>query len=158
MNKKAVILVLLFFCFVFVSCVRATDRTKASDFKLQDLKGETVSLSDYNGKKPVILFFWATWCPYCRTELKNLNDRYQQIISDGIELFGVDVGESKYRIENFLSDKAISYRMLMDTDAEVARSYSLLGVPTYVFIDRDGQVIYKGNYFMNKDYKALLGK
>ena len=48
------------------------------DFSLQDLNGKTVSSADFKGK-PVIMFFWATWCPYCRVEIPVLAKKYNEI-------------------------------------------------------------------------------
>ncbi len=61
-------LLAMLFVFIFISTVSAKESFSAPDFKLQDTNGGLVMLSSYKGKQPIILFFWTTWCPYCRRE------------------------------------------------------------------------------------------
>lgn len=126
----------------------------AVNFNLLDLEDEEISLSKFRGK-PVILFFWTTWCPFCRGELKTLNDNYHRLLKDGIQLLAIDIGEAAGRVENFVKKQGIFFNILLDKDTKVAYSYNLLGVPTYILVDKKGQIIFKGNSFP-QEYKKLL--
>lgn len=133
-------------------------RDLAPDFKLQNLRKSTFTLSSYRNKQPVLLFFWTTWCPFCRREIKALKDMYPQLVKDNWEIFAIDVGEPGYRVEGFIDRYAIVFNILLDETAKVSESFELLGVPTYVLINKNGQVVFKGHSFPQEEYKALNSK
>ncbi|MFA4992798.1 MAG: TlpA disulfide reductase family protein [Candidatus Omnitrophota bacterium] len=124
------------------------------DLVLNDLGSKPVNLSSLTGK-PSILFFWTTWCPYCRTELKDLNRMYPQLEKEGISVFAVNVGEAGYKVEKFAKDYTLSIRMLLDKDGRAAENYEIRGVPTYIFINKSGQVV-SAEHSLPQDYKNLL--
>jgi len=108
----------------------------APDFKLQDLYQDIFKLSDYKDKQPVILFFWASWCPFCQNELKVLNGMYAGLVEDGTMLLSVNVGELPDTVDKFTRSYHLSYRVLLDRDTSVSRSFGVQGVPTYMLIDK----------------------
>ncbi|MDD5506159.1 MAG: TlpA disulfide reductase family protein, partial [Candidatus Omnitrophica bacterium] len=107
----------------------------AGDIVLNDLESRRVDLSGLTGR-PSILFFWTTWCPYCRSELRALNKMYPQMEKEGITVFAVNVGEENYKVKRFLKDYALDVRVLLDEEGLAAKNYKLRGVPTYVFINK----------------------
>jgi peroxiredoxin len=111
----------------------------AAGIILEDLESKPVNLSVVTGK-PSILFFWTTWCPYCRSELKDLNKQHAQMEKEGVDVFAVNVGEQGYKVERFLKNYALSIRVLLDKDGWAAQNYKIRGVPTYIFINRFGEV------------------
>lgn len=123
----------------------AQGRDLAPEFNLNDLGGNPVSLSDYRGVKPVILIFWTTWCPYCRTALKSLKDSYQLYRERGIEILAINTGESAQKVNSFVEGLGLGFKNLLDRDAQVAYDYNVLGVPTYFLISKEGKIIFKGN-------------
>jgi len=131
-----------------------TNITFAQDIILKDLESQPVNLSHYKGN-PAIFFFWTTWCPYCRKEMKTLNQMYPQMKKEGIALFGVNVGELDYKVVKFIKDNAISFRVLLDRNSAAAYDYEVIGVPTYILLDKAGRVIMQGNS-LPVDYKDLL--
>jgi len=163
-NAFAIILILSGLYFIYngitrlpiPKCCAAAELEPAPDFSLQDLNKKTFTLSDYKGKQPVILFFWTTGCPYCRDELKMLNDTHLKMAKDGFEVLAVDIGEASFRVENFAERRLLTFRILLDQTGDVATAYGLFGVPTYVLIDKDGNIVYKGNGFPIKEYNKLL--
>jgi peroxiredoxin len=160
--KTYLINLLFIFILLSASCVLIKEQAVgeqpklAPDFKLQDLNRNTFTLNSYKDKQPVVLFFWTTWCPYCRAELKVLNDMYPQLVKEGWELFAIDVAEPEYRVENFLKNYALSFKILLDRDASVTESFELFGVPTYVLVDKAGYIVFKDNYFPRQEYKKLI--
>ncbi|MDO8488966.1 MAG: TlpA disulfide reductase family protein [Candidatus Omnitrophota bacterium] len=149
-KKSGILILVILICLVFGFFNKAS----AGDIILNDLNGKTANLSNYNGK-PTILFFWTTWCPYCREELKTLNQLYPQMKKDGITVFAVNVGESSYTVRKFFMSHVISFGALLDTDEEAANKYNVIGVPTYVFITKSGHVI-SDEHELPMDYKKLL--
>lgn len=153
----------LFITMMFVLAVISSAQAKegkekelALDFKLQDLNNDFVILSDYKGKKPVIILFWTTWCPYCRVELDQLNKRYPQLTKEGFEVFAIDVNEYSSIVNVFLKKRPLSFRILLDSDARVTHSYKILGVPTFILINKEGFVVFKDNYFPEGKYKESI--
>lgn len=151
------------FSLLLLSCAES-ERTQSSeaslapDFKLQSLDNIMFTLASYRNKQPLILFFWTTWCPFCRRELTTLNERYQDLTKDKCGLFAISVGEPAYKAENFAKNYKLTFPVLLDKDARVAQYYEVLGVPTYFFVDKEGRIIFKDNYFSEEKYKELISR
>lgn len=110
----------------------------APDFALDDLNGQTVRLSDFRGK-PILLNFWATWCPPCRKEMPQLQDFHEQY-GDRIILLGIDWGEDAKTVKGFLDRLGVSHLNLLDQRGTAFVLYKLTGIPTSFFIDREGYI------------------
>ena len=128
----------------------------ASDIILNDLGGQAVNISGYQGK-PVILFFWTTWCPYCREELKKLNQQSSVLANEGIVVLGVNVRESNYKVQRFFEGYPLNFKILLDRAGLLADKYDLMGVPTLIFLNKTGEVISRG-HSLPDNYKILLFK
>ncbi len=125
----------------------------APDFKLTTLKGEQVRLSDYRGKK-VIINFWATWCPPCRAEMPDMQSFYEKS-GEEVEVLAVNATMSEKKEENvaeFVKDFGLTFPILMDTENEVNRKYSIVSIPTSYFVDTNGKVYTKFTGAMSSDY------
>jgi len=109
----------------------------APDFELQDLDGETVSLSDLRGR-PVLLNFWATWCYWCFVEMPYLEEVYEEWTSKGLMVLTIAKGESLSTVKNYIQRYGLSLPVLLDTQEIVANKYGVRGIPITFFIDKDG--------------------
>lgn len=127
----------------------------AVDFNLLDLENKLVSLSDFKGRS-VLLFFWTTWCPFCRKDLQVLNDMYAELAKEGLEVLAINVGERVYKVANFVKNYNLTYEVLLDEDMAVTENYEILGVPTYIIVDRQGYLRFKGYSFPKERYKDLI--
>ena len=156
MRKIFFLGIFLFFCHLLsaVQPLSAETDKSAPYFKLVNLAGSQTSLSDFKGR-PVMLFFWATWCPYCRDEFPILEKEYAGMKRSGVELLAIDIGEAKERVEKFLSRKSVEFPVLLDSDSRVAEAYNLIGVPTFVLVDSQGKIRSQGNSFPD-NYKQIL--
>ncbi|MCM8791697.1 MAG: TlpA family protein disulfide reductase [Candidatus Omnitrophica bacterium] len=125
------------------------------NFALDSLEGKKVELSDFKNK-PLLLFFWTIRCPHCRRALFLLNQIYPELEDSNIEILGINIEESADKIKRFLKDYPLTFKILLDSDGKVARIYRVIGVPTYILIDKEGKVKFQGSYFPF-DYKNLLG-
>lgn len=130
----------------------------APDFKLQDLNRKTFTLSDYKDKQPVILVFWTTWCPYCRQQLKQLNERLPELTKKGIQILAINVGEPKDKVEDFVKNRSLSLKILLDESGDVAGTYEIMGVPSYFVIDISGKVAAAANQFPEDEINKLTVK
>lgn len=116
----------------------------APDFQLTQLDGSKLSLEDLRGQ-PAVLVFWASWCQFCREEAPNVNKLAEEFAARGVRVFGVNVRESQVRTESGIKDFGIRYSVVRDADGKTARDYNVEGIPTVLFLDREGKVQYAGN-------------
>jgi thiol-disulfide isomerase/thioredoxin len=121
-------------------------------FKSVDLRGNTISLADYRGK-PVLLNFWATWCPPCRNEMPFLQQVYDEFKDKGLVWIEIDIQESQDEVNGFLAANNLSLPTIIDNTGGIANNYDIASIPTTFFIDSNGiikQKIVGG--FPNRDY------
>ena len=128
----------------------------APEFTLRNLDKEIFTLSKYRGKQPVILFFWTTWCVNCREGIKTLNEMYSRIVKDKFEVLSINVGESESRVARFAKAYNLLFKVLLDPDTGTARSFGLIGVPTYIIIDKNGRIRFYDHYFPKDDFKRIV--
>lgn len=130
----------------------------APDFQLVNLNGKKSKLSDYRGKK-IILNFWATWCPPCKTEMPYLEDLYKEkdIIVLAVNLTNLE--KNKNSIENFVTENHLTFPVLLDNQGNVSKIYKSITIPTSFIIDPTGKVNQKIVGPINKEtMKTLLSK
>ena len=114
----------------------------APDFELPDLNGNSVRLSQFRGR-PVLLNFWATWCPPCRKEMPDLQ-AFSQKYGDQIQALGVNLDfASELEATNtdvlaFLDEYHVTYLNLRDPVGESVSRYRLTGYPVSYWIDEAG--------------------
>jgi len=109
----------------------------APNFQLDNLEGESVSLSDFRGK-PVMLNFWATWCPPCVSEMPYIQQMYEEWRDKGLILLVIHMGGSPSQVKEFLQSHNLSLPVLLDINQDVAQKYGIQYIPTTFFIDKDG--------------------
>ncbi|MDD4980735.1 MAG: TlpA disulfide reductase family protein [Candidatus Omnitrophica bacterium] len=136
---------------------KTSELAPAPDFMLLDLEGKEISLAALKGK-PIILFFWTTWCPYCRGELKELNDKQAEISRNDTQVLAINIEEPAEKVGRFMNNRLVFYKVLLDKEASVANSYSVIGVPTYVYINKAGYIASSSNYFSHSKYEDIALK
>ncbi|MFH0769608.1 MAG: TlpA disulfide reductase family protein [Chloroflexota bacterium] len=131
----------------------------APNFQLKNLDGQIVSLAGLRGK-PVLVNFWATWCPPCRFEMPFLQQIYEEWSDRGLILLTIDIGENQTLVEEFLKTNSLTMPVLLDSERSVSRMYTITVIPTTFFIDRDGVIQgRKFGAFSNKEeIEVYLGK
>ena len=113
---------------------------KAPQFKLRDVNGRIVRLSDYQGKV-VLINFWATWCPPCRAEMPDLVRLQREHGKDGLQIIGITYPpERKARVRRFARSVKVNYPIILGTREIKARFSSEETLPLTVVINRDGTV------------------
>lgn len=113
---------------------------QAPDFVLWDLEGNEVSLSRLRGR-PVVLNFWASWCPPCRMEMPDLAAAYQAHKDEGVVFVGVNFLEDADRVREFVQWAEISFPVVLDLRGEVVGAYQVRALPSTFFIDGDGTIV-----------------
>ncbi|MBK5963164.1 alkyl hydroperoxide reductase [Thiocystis minor] len=131
------------------------NQAPAPDFNLQGPDGQTYRLADYRGK-PIILNFWATWCPPCRAEMPSMQRAHDILASEGIAVIAINVGDDAEAVRQFLSDTPVSFPLPMDSDSTIAQRYPVIGLPTTFVIDAEGRLAFSATGEQEWDDPALL--
>jgi peroxiredoxin len=114
-------------------------RKEAPPFSLKDLNGKQISLSEYKGK-PLLLFFWGSWCLACKEDIALLEKFFEKIRGQ-IEILTITIdGEKERRVKNVVKDHRITLPVLLDKKEQVARTYGVRMIPTAFLINREGWV------------------
>ncbi|MBI4239398.1 TlpA family protein disulfide reductase [Candidatus Uhrbacteria bacterium] len=110
------------------------------DTSFTTVDGKTISLADYRGKKPVILDFFATWCPNCRRNAPHLSELYKKY-TDKIEVIGINLQEDPSVVRKFASDYSLAFPIALDPSGDVARQFDVRYTNMHVLIAVDGAII-----------------
>ena len=110
---------------------------KAPDFSALDEQGNTISLSDYKGKKLVVFFYPKASTPGCTAEACNLNDNYDRFKAQGYEILGVSADSAK-RQSNFKTKYGFQYPLLADEDHSVIKAFGVWGPKKFMGKEYDG--------------------
>jgi peroxiredoxin len=88
----------------------------------------------------VALRFWADWCPFCESEMRDIEPVYRRYREAGLRVVAVNVRQDRATAASFIDRLEVSYDVLLDEDGSVARQYRVIGLPTTFFIDRQGRI------------------
>ncbi len=133
------------------------NKPDAPDFMLRDMDENIRELDDYKGK-PVIINFWASWCPPCRAELPSMNRAWKKLKNDGIEMLAINIGEDEDAIAAFIKEHPIDFNILLDESGEELENWSIRGLPTTFILDPEGHVVYMAVGGRDWDEDKLLDK
>jgi len=125
---------------------------------INDLDGKPVALSQFIGKKPVYLQFWATWCEVCEAllpQVKAVAAQYRGVV----EFLGINVtvNQSQDRVRRYVAEHQPPFRVLWDDKGVSIRGYDVPGTSYVVIVDRQGKVAYTG-FGKDQDLGAALKK
>ncbi len=116
------------------------EKVEAPDFTLSNLNGEKVALSSFRGKV-VLLNFWATWCPPCRSEMPSMQAMYNELRDEGVEIVAVNLQEPEGTVTAFLEENGYDFPVLLDSGGEVGAMYGARSIPTTYLLDTGGSVV-----------------
>jgi peroxiredoxin len=129
----------------------ANRNLRFKDITFKDIRGRSVTLSDYKGKV-VLLDFWATWCPPCRKEIPGLISLYDAYRSRGLVVVGVSMDDSKKDIRKFAKKLGMNYPILIGNGHDdLEPAFGPLPLPTALVISRDGIICFKHDGMTEKD-------
>lgn len=109
-------------------------------FALRDLDGKILNFPEDFQSQVVVVRFWADWCPFCASEMRDIEPIYQELRDRGLRILAVNVRQDRDTAARFTAKLGISYRVLLDEDGALARQYGVTGLPTSYFIDRSGRL------------------
>ncbi len=114
----------------------------AYDFTLLTLDGVKVSLAQFRGQ-PVLINFWASWCIPCRAEMPDLVRAYEDHKAEDFLILGVNLtySDTLPDVQAFVKEFNMTFPIVLDNDGAVAlRLYQIPGIPTSVFVKRNGTI------------------
>ena len=126
---------------LFGFAARAEEKAQpylGEDWTLNNLQGEKIQLSEYQGK-PVILVFWATWCPYCKKLLPGMQRLHEKYSAKGLKVIAVNIKED-WKPHVYWRNHEYTFDAVLEGD-EVAKIYGVRGTPSIVFIEPTGKVL-----------------
>ncbi|MFH0900917.1 MAG: TlpA disulfide reductase family protein [Pseudomonadota bacterium] len=139
---------------------------KASDFALKDVEGQTVRLSDFQGKV-VLVNFWATWCVPCAGELPHLQRLYDSYRDHGLVVLGISMDDPRTvaNVAPQVRRYGLTFPVLLDEETRVVGVYNpKLAAPYAVLIGRNGAIAATREGYspgdevaLEEQIKALLG-
>jgi peroxiredoxin len=108
---------------------------------LPDLAGRPVTLGDQRGRV-VLLYFWATWCPYCTKEMPtSLQALHTEFRDQGLAILAINLAEPRAQVEAWVREHGLTFPVLLDGTGAVSSSYRVRATPTVILIDRRGQLL-----------------
>ncbi len=112
---------------------------------LENLNGDSVALSQWIGKKPVIVEFWATWCPICAELLPHM-EAAQKKYGDRAEFLvvAVAVNQSKNSVQRHLDKHPMPFTFLWDGNGAAVRAFQAPATSYVAVLDATGKVVYTG--------------
>jgi thiol-disulfide isomerase/thioredoxin len=132
------------------------------DLKLRDMNGLEVNLADFKGK-PLLLNFWATWCPPCLEEIPYFVELYEAYKEDGLVILGISTDDTPDQVKPFANDLKMNYPVLIGLDQpDVERAFGAMwAIPVTIFVKKDGNVCktHRGTQskeFFEQHVRALL--
>jgi len=94
--------------------------------------------------KPMIVEFWATWCPPCRSSIPHLNEIYAKYKDKGLQIVGI-TDEDRAKIKKFEKEVPIEYAVGLDANGKYAKPFGIKGIPHAVLVDKTGKVVWEGH-------------
>lgn len=122
------------------------DSSEAPDFTVESSEGEMISLSSLEGK-PVVLNFWASWCPPCKSEMPDFQKAYETYGED-IQFVMVNLTdgsrETKETAKEYIDEQGYTFPVYYDVNMEAAYAYYVNAVPATYFINAEGKIVAAG--------------
>lgn len=106
-------------------------------FRLSTFEGQPVTV-----KTPAALFFFTSWCGYCKQVMPQIKQLAERARQRGWAVYGINVREGQSQVAPFVRDYQPNFPILMDTQGLVANQYRVSGYPTFVVIDQNANIIY----------------
>lgn len=138
---------------ILLIAIQLTASEKAGDFKLENLKGKQVKLSDFQEEGLVILDFWATWCVPCKNGLPKINELHEKYDSVNVLAINVDKPRKKSNAISHVKSNRFTFHTLFDPKKNVQKQFNVTNIPRTLIIDQDGKIIYDHTGYQRGDEK-----
>ena len=133
------------------------EKKKINHLYFFNSKSKKVSLNDFNSKL-VIINFWATWCAPCKEEMPHLNRLKSKDEFKDVEIIPINIADEELKKSiKFFEDLNINnLKIFYGSSIELAKEFKLRGIPTTIFIDKEGFEFARVIGFIDFENKAFL--
>ena len=128
--------------------IEVSEGEKMTSFEIETNSGERYDIS--KAKKPILLNFWATWCGFCKQEMPDLQNLYEEY-KDKVDFLMINSGESKEIADSFISKEGYSFPIGYDEQGLIANRFNFVGFPTTIIIDKNKNI---SNYIIGARSKS----
>lgn len=142
--SRRVIALLLGLALVLVACGAGEDELAGPpvpERTFEDFGGEQVSLADYEGT-PMVVNFWASWCPPCIAEMPDL-ETVHQARADEVAFVGLNTQDELNTALDLVEQTGVTYDLGQDPDGDLFRAFEVFSMPTTFFVDEDGAIVHR---------------
>ena len=98
---------------------------------------------ELNGK-PLLVEFWATWCPPCRKSIPHLNEIYSKYKTQGLEIVGI-TDEDEATVKKFQKQIPMDYNVAINTPQSIYKQFGIEAIPTAFLVDKGGKIVWSGH-------------
>ena len=131
---------------------------KAIEFSVKNVDGKTVNLSDYtNSKKPLLLYFWATWCPFCERDfaiVKNIYPQYKEDVS--FLSIDIDMQETAEIIKEYANTRGLNEIEFAVGEPKILTDYSIRSTTTKFAISKEGVILWTGSGVVDENTWKII--
>ena len=142
MRKFSVLLLLVLIFTLSFSALAVEVGETLPDFEAQDLEGNTVNISDYQGQY-VLYDAWATWCGPCKKAMTAYVQNIDKFKEAGVKIVALSVDAKLKAPKEYVEEKGIPFTVIHDNNKQAGKKWGVRGIPTMFFVDPEGKVIFK---------------
>ncbi|MEO8512458.1 MAG: TlpA disulfide reductase family protein [Ignavibacteria bacterium] len=159
---KPLLITLIFVFCLFLNSLNVNSQelnSKAPDFTMSDINGNSISLADLKGKV-VLIDFWASWCVPCKKSMPHIIELYNNRTDSLFTVIAVNVDEEKSKINEFAGSINVTFPfpVIFDKESKLPSIYSVEGMPTTVIIDKEGIIRFKETGFTSEVKEKMDSK
>lgn len=123
--------------------------TPVPDLEVEAFDGDTVTIDDYRGT-PLVVNFWASWCPPCVAEMPDL-EAVHQASNDQVAFVGVNTQDTVEAAEDLVEQTGVTYDLVRDPDGELFRAFGVFGMPSTFYVDASGAIVHQHTGLLTRD-------
>jgi thiol-disulfide isomerase/thioredoxin len=94
--------------------------------------------------KPLLVEFWATWCPPCRKSIPHLNEIYSKYKSQGLQIVGI-TDEDEATVKKFQKQIPMDYNVAINTPGSIYQRFGITAIPTAFLVNKSGKIVWAGH-------------